>query len=83
MSIHKSQGQTIDRVKVDLSAVFEKGQGEYYTRLSVLLRGSLSNPVHLLQHTSRCLVLPASKGSKSCDLKPTSAYWFTPDSSFN
>lgn len=26
MSIHKSQGQTIERVKVDLNRVFEKGQ---------------------------------------------------------
>ena len=25
--MHKSQGQTIDRVKVDLGSVFEKGQG--------------------------------------------------------
>jgi ATP-dependent DNA helicase PIF1 len=25
--VHKSQGQTIDRVKVDLGSVFEKGQG--------------------------------------------------------
>ena len=25
--MHKSQGQTIERVKVDLGGVFEKGQG--------------------------------------------------------
>ena len=27
MSIHKSQGQTLTRVKVDLARIFEKGQG--------------------------------------------------------
>jgi ATP-dependent DNA helicase PIF1 len=29
LSIHKSQGQTLARVKVDLGQIFEKGQGEY------------------------------------------------------
>ncbi|KAF9229717.1 hypothetical protein BS17DRAFT_35819 [Gyrodon lividus] len=28
MSIHKSQGQTLTRVKVDLARIFEKGQGK-------------------------------------------------------
>lgn len=27
LSIHKSQGQTLERVKVDLGCIFEKGQG--------------------------------------------------------
>jgi ATP-dependent DNA helicase PIF1 len=29
LSIHKSQGQTLARVKVDLGQIFEKGQGEH------------------------------------------------------
>lgn len=28
LSVHKSQGQTLERVKVDLRRTFEKGQGE-------------------------------------------------------
>lgn len=35
MTIHKSQGQTLGRVKVDLGRVFEKGQGWW---LSLLLK---------------------------------------------
>lgn len=27
LSIHKSQGQTLERVKVNLGSIFEKGQG--------------------------------------------------------
>jgi ATP-dependent DNA helicase PIF1 len=30
LSIHKSQGQTLSRVKVDLDRIFEKGQGKYH-----------------------------------------------------
>lgn len=29
MSVHKSQGQTLDRVKVNLARTFEKGQGKH------------------------------------------------------
>jgi ATP-dependent DNA helicase PIF1 len=29
LSIHKSQGQTLERVKVDLGCIFEKGQGRF------------------------------------------------------
>ena len=31
MSVHKSQGQTIERVKVNLRSVFERGQGSSIT----------------------------------------------------
>lgn len=30
ISIHKAQGQTLSRVKVDLARTFEKGQGTFY-----------------------------------------------------
>jgi hypothetical protein len=29
LSVHKSQGQTLERVKVDLGRIFEKGQGRF------------------------------------------------------
>jgi ATP-dependent DNA helicase PIF1 len=35
LSIHKSQGQTLSRVKVDLKRIFEKGQG----KASCLVKG--------------------------------------------
>ncbi|KIK26489.1 hypothetical protein PISMIDRAFT_94920, partial [Pisolithus microcarpus 441] len=34
MSIHKSQGQTLSRVRVDLGRIFEKGQGTHVNRLN-------------------------------------------------
>ncbi|KAF8058242.1 DNA repair and recombination protein pif1 [Lyophyllum atratum] len=39
LSVHKSQGQTLERVKVDLRRTFEKGQGQYFrTMLGATLR---------------------------------------------
>jgi hypothetical protein len=43
LSIHKSQGQTLERVKVDLGCIFEKGQGAYY-HYSVCSPGNTDNP---------------------------------------
>lgn len=39
MSIHKSQGQTIERVKIDLGRVFEKGASAPPARLALRLTG--------------------------------------------
>lgn len=45
VSIHKSQGQTLERVKVDVGNAFEKGQGIYISIVQftdiVLMRGCL------------------------------------------
>lgn len=38
LSIHKSQGQTLERVKVDLKRIFEKGQGEPCSTFLRILR---------------------------------------------
>jgi ATP-dependent DNA helicase PIF1 len=38
LSIHKSQGQTLERVKVDLKNSFEKGQGDIIYAMDPMLR---------------------------------------------
>ena len=50
LSIHKSQGQTLDRVRVDLTRIFEKGQGER------LLPRSVACPVLVLTRHSTAYV---------------------------
>ena len=42
LSIHKSQGQTLERVRVDLGRIFEKGQGKYWPHFSP--RAYVTNP---------------------------------------
>ncbi len=42
MSIHKSQGQTLNRVKVDLTKVFEKGTVFLFSILSLVLTTHLN-----------------------------------------
>lgn len=48
LSIHKSQGQTLERVRVDLQHTFEKGQG----RPSHALISSPKDVICFSQHTS-------------------------------
>lgn len=62
MSIHKSQGQTLDRVKVDLGKVFEKGKCAVFppmTHSCSFLRSPIQG-----KHTSHFRVRHRSKGFK-------------------
>src|SRR5712671_4132292 len=60
ISIHKSQGQTIQRVKVDLGRVFEKGQS--YVALS---RAAAMDGLQVLRFDPKKVPL-----SSSCFLNP-------------
>lgn len=57
MSIHKSQGQTLSRVKVDLGRIFEKGQGDFVV-VNILPSLTMSA---LIQRTLLFHALPAWK----------------------
>ncbi|KAN0079812.1 PIF1-like helicase domain containing protein [Tylopilus felleus] len=66
MSIHKSQGQTIQRVKVDLGRVFEKGKTEQsaVTSLSAIKKVVQARVMSLFRG------LHPWMGCKSCGLTP-------------
>jgi hypothetical protein len=68
MSIHKSQGQTLSRVKVDLGRIFEKGQGGLL--VSFILPPLTTST--LIQHTSPSRVLPVWKDWRLSILPPKS-----------
>lgn len=60
LSIHKSQGQTLERVKVNLDGIFEKGQGNLsLQRLIVPLNFTAS-----LRSAIACHQLGGSPGFK-------------------
>ena len=63
MSIHKSQGQTIQRVKVDLGKVFEKGKIDQWATFEDLILKGVQARVTSLFHG-----LHPWTGCKSCGL---------------
>lgn len=56
LSVHKSQGQTLERVRVNLAKTFEKGQGRE--------RGASSNfsGVNLARRSLRCPIASQEHG---------------------
>ena len=68
MSIHKSQGQTLSRVKVDLGRIFEKGQGELVVSCILL---SLTTST-LIQRTSLFRARPVWRDWRLLILPPKS-----------
>ena len=60
LSVHKSQGQTLERVRVDLQRTFECGQGEFFRLFSSirsleLTRLSFPSPLPAYVAISRCV----------------------------
>jgi hypothetical protein len=72
LSIHKSQGQTLSRVKVDLDRIFEKGQGEHCQ-----LQRMSTQVSSFIQHMLPCLERPLWKHWRLLTFSHQSECWYS------